>query len=153
LGIPGRNSSGVAGILDSAGRAEPEEWHQAKSEAVNSPQCGIYFEATFFHQPQDHSGLLPDTHRPGGFPILESAAFAQSSGAGVLDRSAAGTAGEQVVLHHHRFRHSWEFYRRWLASLFSYRRAIAIMCLGFFISFMGAYAVPRDYSSLMIWWP
>src|SRR5262249_49085030 len=43
------------------------------------------------------------------------------------------------------------FVAGWLASLLGYRRAIAIMCMGFFVSFMGAYAVPRDYSSLMIW--
>ncbi len=43
------------------------------------------------------------------------------------------------------------FLAGWIASYIGYRRAIAVMCLGFFLSFMGAYAVPRDYSSLIIW--
>jgi MFS family permease len=43
------------------------------------------------------------------------------------------------------------FFAGWLASLFGYRRAITLMCLGFFLSFMGAYALPRDYSSLIMW--
>jgi MFS family permease len=43
------------------------------------------------------------------------------------------------------------FIAGWLASLFNYRRAIALMCLGLFVSYTGAYAVPRDYSSLMVW--
>jgi MFS family permease len=43
------------------------------------------------------------------------------------------------------------FLAGWLAARIGYRRAIALLCLGFFLSFLGAYAVPRDYSSLIIW--
>ena len=43
------------------------------------------------------------------------------------------------------------FLAGWLAARIGYRRAIALLCLGFFLSFFGAYAVPRDYSSLIVW--
>src|SRR5438309_10512960 len=64
------------------------------------------------YQPKDNSGVLADADCLVGFPILEPAASAQSSGTGVLDGGAAGTTGKQIVLHHHCFSHSWEFYRR-----------------------------------------
>ena len=38
-----------------------------------------------------------------------------------------------------------------LAKGLGYRRAIALMCLGHFVSFYGAYSVPRDYASLLPW--
>jgi MFS family permease len=43
------------------------------------------------------------------------------------------------------------FFAGWMASLIGYRRAISLMCLGFFLSFLGAYAIPRDYSSVIYW--
>jgi MFS family permease len=43
------------------------------------------------------------------------------------------------------------FLAGWLAARIGYRRAIALLCLGFFLSFLGAYAVPRDYNSLIVW--
>ena len=43
------------------------------------------------------------------------------------------------------------FLAGWLAARIGYRRAITLMCLGFFLSFLGAYSVPREYSSLIIW--
>ena len=45
------------------------------------------------------------------------------------------------------------FFGSWLARLFGYRRAIALMCLGFCAAMLGAYAVPRDHVSLLFWTP
>jgi MFS family permease len=43
------------------------------------------------------------------------------------------------------------FLAGWIAKAIGYRRAIAFMSVGFFVSFMGAYSVPRDYNSLIVW--
>ena len=43
------------------------------------------------------------------------------------------------------------FFAGWMASLIGYRRAIAFMCLGLFLSYIGAYSLPRNYSSLIFW--
>jgi MFS family permease len=43
------------------------------------------------------------------------------------------------------------FFGGWLAKTWGYRWAISIMCLGFFLSMSGCFAVPRGHESLMIW--
>src|SRR4029077_17049019 len=40
-----------------------------------------------------------------------------------------------------------------LARFFGYRRAIALMCLGFLITMIGTYCIPRGYVSLLRWIP
>jgi MFS family permease len=45
------------------------------------------------------------------------------------------------------------FFAGWLARLFGYRRAIALMCLGFFLAMFGTYCVQRDHESLLRWIP
>jgi len=45
------------------------------------------------------------------------------------------------------------FFAGWLAKLFGYKRAISIMCLGFFLTMAGTYAVPRDHASVLRWIP
>jgi MFS family permease len=43
------------------------------------------------------------------------------------------------------------FFGGFLAKLMGYRRGIALMFLGFLISFIGAYGVPRRYETLLPW--
>jgi MFS family permease len=43
------------------------------------------------------------------------------------------------------------FLAGWLATVVGYRRGIAFMLLGFFLSFLGAYSVPRGYDALIAW--
>lgn len=38
-----------------------------------------------------------------------------------------------------------------LARRFGYRKSICFMCLGFFFAMFGAYGVPRDHESLLVW--
>ena len=45
------------------------------------------------------------------------------------------------------------FFAGWLAKVFGYRRALAMMFLGFFIAMFGTFVVPRDHLSLMRWTP
>ena len=45
------------------------------------------------------------------------------------------------------------FFAAWLARWLGYRRAISLMCLGFFLAMFGTYCVPRDHVSLMWWTP
>jgi MFS family permease len=43
------------------------------------------------------------------------------------------------------------FFAGWMAKLFGYRKAIAIMSCGFFLSFLMAYYKPRDHGELLFW--
>jgi MFS family permease len=43
------------------------------------------------------------------------------------------------------------FFAGGLALKLGYRRTIGILCLLFFVSFFGAYSVPRDHKSLILW--
>jgi len=45
------------------------------------------------------------------------------------------------------------FFGGWLAKLIGYRRALAVMFLGFFLAMVGTYAVPRGHASLLLWMP
>jgi hypothetical protein len=125
---------------------EPEEWHPAKTEAVAQPLVWDLFRGEVL--PISIKTILVcsiDAHGLVGFPILE-----HSQPLRHLPELASWTVAQREQLVSKSFLSSslqpfWEISLQvWLASLFSYRRAIAIMCLGFFISFMGAYAVPRD---------
>ena len=132
---------------------EPEEWHQAKLQAGHDQPpvsdlfrgevllisiktiivCSLMLTAWWAFQfwNQQHLRNLPELaswtvqHREQ----LVSRSFFIIIAASIMGNFLAG----------------------WLASLIGYRRAIAILCLGFFLSFLGAYAVPRDYGSLIVW--
>ena len=131
---------------------EPEEWHQAKAEARQQPPvwdlfrgdvlpisiktilvCSLTLTAWWAFQfwNQQHLRNLPEL---ASWTVAQREQLVSKSFFIIIASAILGN-----------------FIAGWLASLFSYRRAIAIMCLGFFISFMGAYAVPRDYSSLIMW--
>jgi len=131
---------------------EPEEWHQAKAEARQQPPvsdlfrgevlaislktivvCSLTLTAWWAFQfwNQQHLRNLPEL---ASWTVAQREQLVSKSFFIIIASAIAGN-----------------FIAGWLASLLSYRRAIAIMCLGFFISFMGAYAVPRDYDSLIIW--
>lgn len=43
------------------------------------------------------------------------------------------------------------FFGAAVAKLIGYRRAIALMCVGFFLAMLGSYGVPRDHTSLLKW--
>ena len=45
------------------------------------------------------------------------------------------------------------FFAAWLARLLGFRRAIVIMCVGFFLTMFGTYCVPRDHESMLRWIP
>ncbi len=45
------------------------------------------------------------------------------------------------------------FFAGWLARVLGYRRAVALMCLGFFVAMLGTYGTPRDQRSLLFWIP
>jgi MFS family permease len=45
------------------------------------------------------------------------------------------------------------FFAGGLARFLGYRRAIALLCLGFMLSLVGTYSVPRDHHSLLMWIP
>ncbi len=43
------------------------------------------------------------------------------------------------------------FFAGWLARGLGYRRGVAAMFLGFFLSMFGGFCVPRDHQSLLVW--
>lgn len=45
------------------------------------------------------------------------------------------------------------FFASWLAKIFGYRNALALMFAGFFAAMFGTYVVPRDHVSLLYWMP
>ena len=45
------------------------------------------------------------------------------------------------------------FFAAWLARMLGFRRAIALMCVGFFLATFGTYVVPRDHQSILRWIP
>ncbi len=45
------------------------------------------------------------------------------------------------------------FFCSWLASRLGYRKTLLWMCLAFFLGFVGAYSIPRNYHSLFFWLP
>jgi MFS family permease len=45
------------------------------------------------------------------------------------------------------------FFAGWLAKVLGFRRAIVIMCVGFFLAMFGTYVVPRDHQSMLRWIP
>jgi MFS family permease len=45
------------------------------------------------------------------------------------------------------------FFAAGLARRLGYRRAIAVMCAGFFLAMLGTYGVPRGVASLQVWLP
>ncbi|MBM3801693.1 MAG: MFS transporter [Acidimicrobiia bacterium] len=131
---------------------EPEEWHRAKSEARQSPPvldlfrgevlpisvktilvCSLTLTAWWAFQfwNQQHLRNLPEL---ASWTVQEREQLVSKSFFIVIASSIFGN-----------------FLAGWLASLIGFRRSIALMCLGMFVSFMGAYAVPRDYGALIAW--
>ena len=131
---------------------EPEEWRQAKAEARQQPPvsdlfrgevlpitvktilvCSLTLTAWWAFQfwNQQHLRNLPELT---SWTVQQREQLVSKSFFIIIAPAILGN-----------------FLAGWLASLFSFRRAIALMCLGLFISFMGAYAVPRDYNAIIIW--
>ena len=131
---------------------EPEEWRQAKAEARQQPPvsdlfrgevlpitvktilvCSLTLTAWWAFQfwNQQHLRNLPELT---SWTVQQREQLVSKSFFIIIAPAILGN-----------------FLAGWLASLFSFRRAISLMCLGLFISFMGAYAVPRDYNAIIIW--
>ena len=131
---------------------EPEEWHQAKAESRHQPPvsdlfrgealsisvktilvCSLTLTAWWAFQfwNQQHLRNLP-----------ELASWSSQQREQLVSKAFFIVIASAII---------GNFLAGWLASLFSFRRAISLMCLGLFISFMGAYGVPRDYNSFIFW--
>jgi MFS family permease len=145
---------------------EPEEWHKAKiaarAEALLAPDlsrppgpavgdlfrgkvrnttlltigvcsCSLTAWWAFMFWHSQHIRSLPDvaTWSPKDQDRLVSIVFALIIGVSIVGN----------------------FFASFIARRLGYRRSIAMMCAGFFIAMIGAYAVPRTYQSLMFWLP
>jgi MFS family permease len=132
---------------------EPEEWHQAKAQAGHHQPpisylfrgevlpitiktilvCSLTLTAWWAFQfwNQQHLRNLPEL---ASWTVPHREQLVSKSFFIVISCSILGN-----------------FFAGWMASLIGYRRAISLMCLGFFLSFLGAYAIPRDYSSVIYW--
>jgi MFS family permease len=131
---------------------EPEEWHQAKTKASVQPPvsdlfrgdvrlisiktilvCSLSLTAWWAFQfwNQQHLRNLP-----------ELASWTVENREQLVSKSFFVVIASAIL---------GNFLAGWLASRIGYRRGIAVMLLGFFLSYLGAYCVPRDYHSLMYW--
>jgi len=134
---------------------EPEEWHKAKTRArhqepgimdlfrgpvlritlltivVCATSLTAWWAFMFWNQ-QHFRNLLVDA----GWEVkareqMVSASFFLTIGVSIFGNFFAGG----------------------LARFFGYRRAIALMCLGFFLAMYGTFSTPRSYESLLYWIP
>ena len=132
---------------------EPEEWHQAKAQAGHHQPpisglfrgevlpitiktilvCSLTLTAWWAFQfwNQQHLRNLPEL---ASWTVPHREQLVSKSFFIVISCSIVGN-----------------FFAGWMASLIGYRRAISLMCSGFFLSFLGAYAIPREYSSMIYW--
>src|SRR5690349_2714655 len=134
---------------------EPEEWHQARAEAgavhptiadLFGPEirklstllilvCATSLTAhwAFMFWYQQHLRNLPDLASWTG---EEKSRFVSTAMFVVMVTSIVGN-----------------FAAAWLAQRIGYRRAIAILAIGYFLAMAGTYVVPRDHRALMVLLP
>jgi MFS family permease len=134
---------------------EPEEWHAAKAQAKNHEPgivelfrgetrrvtvwvmvvCGVSLTAhwAFMFWHQQHLRNLPDVANwtPEQKNKLASTAMYLVIGSSIIGN----------------------FFSAWIARFIGYRATIAWMFAAYFLTMLGAYAVPRDHTALMPWFP
>jgi MFS family permease len=133
---------------------EPEQWHAAKLSAERVPSWLELFQGTvrrttiltilvcscsltawwafmFWHV--QHLRSLPDV-----------AEWSDAEKARLVSAAFFLVIGVSIV---------GNFFASLLARLFGYRKAIALMCIGFFLAMVGTYCIPRDHVSLLRWIP
>jgi MFS family permease len=132
---------------------EPQEWRQAKTRVGSGHPplsalfagevrtitvrtvlvCSLTLTAwwAFLFWNQQHLRNLPEV---AGWPTARIEQLVSRSFFIVIVASCLGN-----------------FAAGWLALRLGYRRALAILCLFHFLSFCGAYLVPRDHASLIVW--
>jgi fucose permease len=131
---------------------EPEEWHQARADAgtvhptiadLFGPEirrlstllilvCATSLTAhwAFMFWYQQHLRNLPDL---SSWTAEEKSRFVSTAMFVVMVTSIVGN-----------------FAAAWLAQRIGYRRAIALLAIGYFLAMAGTYAVPRDHGALMV---
>jgi MFS family permease len=134
---------------------EPEEWHAAKVGARNHEPgiaelfrgetrritiwvmivCGVSLTAhwAFMFWHQQHLRNLPDVM---AMSAAEKNKLASTAMYLVIGSSIIGN-----------------FFSGWIARFIGYRATIAWTFVVYFLAMLGAYAVPRDHTALMLWFP
>ncbi len=133
---------------------EPEEWHAARATVTKPPSwlelfrgevrrttiltivvCSFSLTAwwAFMFWHVQHLRSLPDV---AGWSDKEKSQLVSAAFFLVIGVSIAGN-----------------FFAAMLARLFGYRKAISLMCVGFFCAMFGAYCIPRDHVSILRWIP
>lgn len=133
---------------------EPDEWHAARATVVRPPSlldlfrgsvrrttiltiivCAFSLTAwwAFMFWHVQHLRSLPEV---ASWSDKEKSQLVSAAFFLVIGVSIAGN-----------------FFAALLARLFGYRKAISMMCIGFFCAMVGAYCVPRDHVSLLRWIP
>lgn len=133
---------------------EPEEWHRARAAVDKPPHWTALFKGTvlrttilttivcsfsltawwaflFWHV--QHLRSLPEV---AGWADADKARLVSMAFFLVIGVSIPGN-----------------YFAAALARLFGFRRAIALMCVGFVLAMAGAYGVPRGHVSLLFWIP
>jgi MFS family permease len=132
---------------------EPEEWQTARDRSADKPPpfvdlfrgavrrttiltllvCGLTLTAhwAFLFWYVQHLRALPE---------LKSWSYAEKS-------RLVGTINTLVVI----ASIVGNFFAGWLARRLTYRRAIALLCLGYFAAIVATYAVPRGHADRELW--
>ncbi|MGA2229292.1 MAG: MFS transporter [Tepidisphaeraceae bacterium] len=133
---------------------EPQEWHDAKIAEVNPPSWRELFKGAVrrttvltiivcsFSLTAWWAFMFWNVQHLRGLPELSSWSDA--------DRSRLVSLAFFLII---LASIPGNFVAAFLARLFGYRRAIALMCAGFFLAMFGAYCIPRDYASILRWIP
>ena len=133
---------------------EPEEWHSAKARAKEKDPpmselfrggvrrttiltiivcaCSLSAWWAFMFWHVQHLRNLPDV---AAWPVAEKEKLVSKAFFLVITVSIAGN-----------------FFAGWLSRWFGYRRAIAVMCLGFFLAMSGTFMQTRGYAALLWCW-
>jgi len=133
---------------------EPQEWHDARLSAAKPPAWGELFKGAVlrttiltiivcsFSLTAWWAFLFWNVQQLRG--LSDIAAWSDADRSRLVSSAFFMVIGASIP---------GNFFAAFLAKLFGYRRAIALMCAGFFLTMFGAYCIPRDHASVIRWIP
>ena len=133
---------------------EPEEWHRARASVAKPPHWTELFKGTVlrttilttavcsFSLTSWWAFMFWNVQHLRSLP--EVAAWSDASKSRLVSAAFFLVIGVSIP---------GNYFAALLGKFFGFRRAIALMCAGFFLAMAGAYCVPRGYVSILLWIP
>jgi MFS family permease len=132
---------------------EPAEWHAAKLETTQTPKM-----ADLFRGDVARTTILTIIVCAGSLTAWWAIMFWSPQLMTKLPEAAAMTDPERKRLAASTMGYMigvsivGNFFAAWLARLFGYRKAVAAMCLCFFLAGMGAFSVAHSLNEMLYFW-